>query len=103
AAARASEHDVARGKGGELPPLPLWAKAYKGRGGTEFAEGGVRDDDETHSSLNDRMNWSLSGFIRYDIMVRSPVCTKASTGMPGMIFASPRRATSSGGIETRIV
>src|SRR5216684_610221 len=56
-----------------------------------------------HFSLNARINWSLSGLIKYDSMVRSPVWTKASTGMPGISLASPRRLISSAGIETRMV
>ena len=54
-------------------------------------------------SRNARFTWSVSGFIRYDITVRSPVFTKASTGIPGTSLTWPRRATSSGGIAMRIV
>jgi hypothetical protein len=54
-------------------------------------------------SRNARLIWSESGFIRYDITVRSPVLTKASTGIPGTSLTLPRRATSSGGIAIRIV
>ncbi len=58
---------------------------------------------DAHRSRNARISWSCSGFIKYEITVRSPVCTKASAGMPGISLTSPRRAISSGGIETRMV
>jgi hypothetical protein len=60
-------------------------------------------NERPHRSRNERITWSFSGLIRYDSMVRSPVCTKASTGMPGISLTSPRRATSAGGSETRMV
>ena len=86
--------------------LWLWiqARGRDDKGFDQAAYGSRRRLGKTYFSLNERISWSLNGFIRYDSMVRSPVCTKASTGMPGMIFtSSPRRATSFGGIETRMV
>jgi hypothetical protein len=52
-----------------------------------------------HFSRNARAIWSASGRVRYDITVRSPVLTKASTGMPGTSLtlpSSPPRKVSQG-------
>ena len=37
-----------------------------------------------HSSLKAFANWSVNGFARYEIAVRSCVATNTSTGMPGL-------------------
>ena len=39
-------------------------------------------------SRNARLTWSVSGFIRYDITVRSPVFTKASLKFNGAIYTA---------------